>query len=107
MDMLNLVLSLLSGAAGGNVAGKALGDKSLGTVGNTVSGLIGGGLGDFALKALGVLASSGATATAAATATGDSSFDMTSLLINVGVSALTGGGLTGIVGVIKDAILKK
>ena len=110
MDMLGIILSLISGAVGGNVAGKAMGDRSLGTVGNTVSGVVGGGIGDYIIKALGLLATSGVGAGAAAAAsstTGETHFDLTSLLLQVGVSALTGGGLTGIIGVIKDALLKK
>lgn len=106
MDNLSLILSLLSGAVGGNVAGKAMGDRDMGTVGNTVSGIIGGGIGDWVLKALGVLATSGATAAVAGT-TGESHLDVTALVINIAVSALTGGGLTGILSVVKDSLLKK
>lgn len=42
---LPLIVQLLSGAAGGIGAGKVLKDQSLGTLGNTVSGVVGGGLG--------------------------------------------------------------
>ena len=37
MDFLNLIISLISGAVGGNIAGAALKDRSLGTVGNSIS----------------------------------------------------------------------
>ena len=39
MNILSLIISLLSGAVGGNVAGAAMKDKSLGTVGNSVAGI--------------------------------------------------------------------
>ena len=45
MDILSTVISLVSGAVGGNVAGAASPDNSLGGVGNTIVGLVGGGLG--------------------------------------------------------------
>ena len=53
MDLLNLIISLISGAAGGNVAGAVASDKNLGPIFNTIVGLIGGGAGEFILKALG------------------------------------------------------
>ena len=45
MDVVSLLINLVSGAAGGNLAGAAMPDKSLGTLGNTVAGLVGGGPG--------------------------------------------------------------
>ena len=45
MNFVNLIISLLSGAVGGNVAGAAMKDKSLGTLGNSLSGILGGGIG--------------------------------------------------------------
>ena len=102
MDIVNLIISLISGAVGGNIAGAATSDKNLGPLVNTVSGLIGGGLGDFILKALGILAT-----THVAGATGGSEFDLASLLANFGVSGLSGGALTAIITLIKDALQKK
>ena len=101
MDIVNLIITLVSGAIGGNVAGKAMGDKDLGVVGNSISGIIGGGAGDFILKALGVLASAGATSAT----TGN--FDIGSILANVGVSGVSGAVLTAIIAFIKDAMEKK
>ena len=60
MDLLGLLVSLISGAVGGNVAGAAMQDKSLGTLGNSIAGIFGGGIGTMILQALGILASSGA-----------------------------------------------
>ena len=42
MDAQSLVAQLLSGAAGGNVAGALFRSSSLGTLGNTIVGLAGG-----------------------------------------------------------------
>jgi len=53
MDFLNLIISLISGAVGGNIAGAALKDQSLGTVGNSIAGILGGGVGGMLLQALG------------------------------------------------------
>lgn len=43
MDITSLLVSIVTGAAGGNAAGTALKDKSLGMVGNSLAG-VGGGL---------------------------------------------------------------
>jgi len=46
MDIIGLAIGLLSGAAGGNVAGKLL-NSSMGTMGRSVTGILGGaGLAD-------------------------------------------------------------
>ena len=42
MDITSLIIQLIVGAIGGNAAGKAMPDKSLGTLGNTIAGVIGG-----------------------------------------------------------------
>lgn len=105
MDIVNLIVSLVSGAVGGNIAGAATSDKNLGPVFNTIAGLIGGGAGDFILKALGIIAS--AQATGAVGATGSSEFDLSHLLATIGVSGVSGGALTGIITLIKDAMQKK
>lgn len=106
MDIVNLIISLVSGAVGGNVAGATTSEKNLGPLFNTVAGIIGGGAGEFILKALGVIASTHATTAAGAPATG-SEFDITTLLTNIAVSGVSGGALTGIITLIKDAMDKK
>lgn len=45
MDIVTLIIQLLSGAAGGNIAGSLLKNLSLGTLGNSIAGIVGGGLG--------------------------------------------------------------
>ena len=51
--MEQLIISLISGAVGGNAAGAVLKDKSLGTLGNSIAGILGGGIGGQVLGMLG------------------------------------------------------
>ena len=51
--LLPLIINLVSGAVGGNVAGAALKNFSLGTAGNSIAGIIGGGIGGQLLSAVG------------------------------------------------------
>lgn len=44
--------TLISGAVGGNAARAAMPDKSLGTLGNSLAGLLGGGVGGTIVQAL-------------------------------------------------------
>ena len=60
MDWVGLIVSLVSGAVGGNVAGALMPERSLGTGGNSLAGIVGGGLGAAILQGLGVLATHGA-----------------------------------------------
>lgn len=101
MDILNLVVTILSGVAGGNLAGSALKDNGLGTVGNSLSGLVGGGLGNFLLKAAGILASSGVATAAGADA--NSGLDIGHLIGNIAGSGVGGALLTTIISLIKNA----
>lgn len=103
MDVVSIIISLISGVIGGNVAGAAMPDKSLGAIGNTIAGLIGGGAGEFILKALGILA----TASATGGEGGANALDLTSILTNIGVGGVSGGVLTAIIAFIKDAVQKK
>jgi uncharacterized membrane protein YeaQ/YmgE (transglycosylase-associated protein family) len=100
VDIINLLISLISGAVGGNVAGAAMPEKNLGGIGNTIVGLLGGGLGDFILKALGILATTGV-------AGASDNLDLSSILANIGVSGVSGGALTAIIALIKDTMQKK
>jgi len=45
MNITHILLSLISGGVGGNIAGVFLKKYSLGPIGNTVVGLLGGGAG--------------------------------------------------------------
>jgi uncharacterized membrane protein YeaQ/YmgE (transglycosylase-associated protein family) len=50
--MESLIIQLVSGAVGGNVAGQLFKQYSLGTLGNTIAGVVGGGLGGQLLATL-------------------------------------------------------
>lgn len=41
MDVISLLISLVSGAGGGNIAGAAMSDKNLGPLGNSIAGILG------------------------------------------------------------------
>jgi hypothetical protein len=45
MNIISLIIQVISGAVGGNVAGAAMKESSLGTLGNSIAGIVGGGVG--------------------------------------------------------------
>lgn len=93
---MELLVQLLSGAVGGNLAGGVMKKMSLGTLGNSIVGILGGGLGG---QILGMLGMGGGAAAA-------SGMDMTSILSSVAGGGVGGGVLLAIVGVIKGAMSK-
>ena len=95
MNIVGLLISLISGAVGGNVAGAAMKDKSLGTAGNSIAGILGGGLGGAILQALGITAASGG------------SLDLSSIIGNIASGGVGGGVLMAIISVIKNMMAKK
>lgn len=96
MDITSLLISLVSGAVGGNVAGAAMKDKSLGTAGNSLAGIFGGGIGGAILQMLGVLKSAGGEG-----------LDLTSIVGNVASGGVGGGIVLAIISFIKSAMAKK
>lgn len=106
MDLLNLAITLLSGVAGGNLAGAGLKEKSLGTAGNSVVGAVGGGAGHWLLQLLGVLASTAGTAAAsgAVSVPGTEGLDIGALLGNIAGSGVGGALLTAAVGFLKNML---
>lgn len=54
MSYLPLIIQLLSGAAGGNLAARIFPRLSLGSAGNSILGILGGGLGGQILHMLGM-----------------------------------------------------
>lgn len=108
MDWTNLIITIISGIAGGNIAGAAAPDKSLGAAGNTIAGLIGGGAGNYILQALGAFAQN-ATTTAATTgaAAASSGLDIGSILGHIGGGGIGGAILMLIAGAIKNATQKQ
>jgi len=59
MDIVGLIIQLVSGAVGGNIAGAILKKFSLGPLWNSVLGILGGGLGGYLLSLLGVAGAGG------------------------------------------------
>jgi len=94
MDVTSLIIDLISGAVGGNAAGAAMPDKSLGTLGNTITGLVGGGLGGQILQAL-----------LPALPGGDS--DLGGILGNIAGSGIGGSLLMIAVSLLKNALASK
>ena len=45
MNIISIIIEAISGAVGGNIAGAAMKENSLGTVGNSIAGIVGGGVG--------------------------------------------------------------
>jgi uncharacterized membrane protein YeaQ/YmgE (transglycosylase-associated protein family) len=83
---MELIISLLSGAVGGNIAGALLKKFSMGTLWNSVIGILGGGLGAQLLGMLGI--------------------DISGIIGNIAGSGVGGGALIVIIGLIKSAIKK-
>ena len=94
MDLVGLLISVISGAVGGNIAGTAMQDKSLGTLGNSIAGILGGGLGGALLKALGMLGQSGG------------SLDLGSIIGNVASGGVGGAVLLLIISLIRGSMAK-
>lgn len=92
---MELIISLISGALGGNIAGAVLKNFSLGTLLNAVVGVVGGGLGSQLLGVGGpMMGAEGA------------GLDIGALIGNVAGSGVGGGILMVVVGLIKSMISK-
>lgn len=52
MDITSLIIQLISGALGGNAASAVSKESDLGTLGNTIAGALGGGIGGQILSSL-------------------------------------------------------
>ena len=92
-SLLPLIIQLVSGAVGGNVAGSLLKNYSLGTAGNSVAGILGGGIGGQLLGLLGVAAAGGG-------------MDVAGVLGSLASGGVGGAVLMVIIGLIKKAIAK-
>lgn len=100
-SIIPLIISLISGLIGGNIAGTAMPeDKSLGALGNSIAGLLGGGAGSYILSAL------GAAGTAATSAAASGNLDISSIIAQIGSGGVGGAILMIIVGLIKGAVKK-
>lgn len=84
--MTELIISLLTGAVGGNLAGALLKKFSMGTLWNSVVGILGGGLGAQLLGMLGL--------------------DLGGIVGSLAGGTAGGGVLMAIIGLIKNAMNK-
>ena len=96
MNVAGLIIQLVSGAVGGNVAGAVLKKFSLGPVGNSIVGIVGGGLGGQVLGMLGVGGAS----------QGGGAMDVSSILTSVAGGGVGGGVLMAIIGVIRKMVTR-
>lgn len=95
MDIVTLLIQLISGALGGNVAGSLFKNLSLGTVGNSLAGIVGGGLGGQVLGSLLNLP-----------AVGGGALDPIAILTQVASGGVGGGVLMAIIGALRSIFNK-
>ena len=93
--IVGIIIQLIAGGVGGNIAGSALKQYNLGTIGNTIAGVLGGGVGAQIIGALlggepGVAAAGG--------------LDIGSIIGQIASGGVGGGVLMAIVGLIKQAM---
>ena len=86
-----LIIQLVSGAVGGNVAGKLFKNLSLGTVGNSIAGILGGGIGGWVLGLVGL---------------GGAESGLAAILGNIAGGAIGGGVIMAVIGALKKAFVK-
>ena len=94
MNIISLIIQAISGAVGGNVAGAAMKENSLGTLGNSIAGIVGGGLGGTILQMV------------MGTAAAGGGLDLQSILVNVAGGGVGGAILMAIIGIIKNKMAK-
>jgi uncharacterized membrane protein YeaQ/YmgE (transglycosylase-associated protein family) len=94
-SLVPVLIQLVCGAIGGNAAASMKKDISLGTIGNSIAGILGGGIGGQLLGMLGVAAG------------GTGSLDLGNLIGSIAGGGVGGGILMAIVGYIKQAMAKK
>ncbi len=92
-SLLPLIIQLISGAFGGNLAGSLMKKFSMGTLGNSIAGILGGGIGGQLLSLLGV-------------ATGSGGMDIGSIIGSIASGGVGGGVLMAIIGMIRSALSK-
>ena len=95
MDVITLLIQLVSGALGGNIAGGLLKNLSLGTLGNTIAGIVGGGLGGQILGTLLNLPT-----------VGGGPLDLPAILTQIASGGVGGGVLMAIIGMLRGVIAK-
>jgi len=94
MSLVPLLIQLVSGAVGGNLAGSVMKNSSLGTLWNSVLGIVGGGLGGQLLGLIGIAAAP------------SGSLDLGSIIGSIAGGGVGGGVLMAIVGAIRKSMAK-
>lgn len=92
MEFLPLIIQLLSGAVGGNVAGKLMPKASLGGLGNSAAGILGGGIGGTILGMVGMSAGGG--------------MDVAGIVGSLLSGGVGGGVVMTVIGLIKKVLVK-
>lgn len=95
--MEQLVIQLIAGAIGGNAAGAVLKNLNMGTLLNSVLGVVGGGLGGQILGMMGA---------GAGMAAAGGGMDMASIISSLASGGVGGGVLMAIVGLVKNMMAK-
>jgi hypothetical protein len=93
--IVGLIIQLVAGGLGGNIAGSLLKQFDLGVAGNTIAGVIGGAVG---AQIIGALVGGGAAAA------GGGGLDIGSIIGQIASGGVGGGVLMVIVGLIKQAM---
>ena len=91
---MELIIGMLSGAVGGNLAGGVLKKFNLGLLGNSIVGILGGGLGGQLLSMVGAGGMAGG------------GMDVAGIIGQIASGGVGGGALLAIIGVIRQALGK-
>ena len=94
MNIVALIIQLICGALGGNAVGKLIKNIDLGTLGNSIAGIVGGGLGGQVLNQLGMFGGA------------NGSLDLSSIIGNIASGGVGGGVLMAIIGFVKSLMAK-
>jgi len=100
--LIPIIIQLVSGAIGGNAAGAVMKNMSLGTIGNSLVGILGGGIGGQILGMLGIASGAGGADLGGATA----GLDMGGILGSIAGGGVGGGALLAVVGTVKKMMSK-
>jgi uncharacterized membrane protein YeaQ/YmgE (transglycosylase-associated protein family) len=95
MNLIAFIIQLVCGALGGNAAGKLFKKFDLGALGNSIAGVLGGGLGGQIPNAFGLF-----------TGGEGGALDLASILGNIASGGVGGGVVLAIVGFIKSLLAK-
>ena len=91
-SLIPLIIQLISGAVGGNITGSLFKNLSLGSVGNSIAGILGCGLGGQLLSMAG-LATGGV-------------MDLAGIIGSIASGGVGGGVLMAIIGLVKKIFAK-